>query len=49
MNEPASWVSGDVVGCADNLINHPPYTPGGFGSLMNLEKYESKMFYYVFM
>ncbi|XP_021964900.1 maltase-glucoamylase, intestinal [Folsomia candida] len=36
MNEPASWVSGDVVGCADNLINHPPYTPGITNNISDL-------------
>lgn len=36
MNEPASWVDGDVNGCADTLINRPPYTPGNKDILVKI-------------
>ncbi len=36
MNEPASWVDGDVLGCADTLINRPPYTPGIMNNISDL-------------
>ncbi|XP_051512453.1 sucrase-isomaltase, intestinal-like isoform X1 [Myxocyprinus asiaticus] len=34
MNEVASFVKGSIKGCANNKLNHPPYTPSILDELM---------------
>ncbi|KAL3284606.1 hypothetical protein HHI36_018760 [Cryptolaemus montrouzieri] len=35
MNEPSNFYSGQITGCPDNILEHPPYVPDVVGGVLN--------------